>query len=100
MFIDFNQFEQNPMLTDATPVRGMSLTHSGKEFIYAWSLVSRSPQLFSFFFEKNGRANAVLSALFYVLYSAKLWQMSSSAIFVAIIYVVKLWQMEIFINCN
>ena len=52
------------------------------------------------FFEKNGRANAVLSAIFHVLHSAKLQQMPSSTIFVAIIYVVKLRQMEIVINSN
>ena len=34
-------------------------------------------------FDKNGRANAVLSAIFYVLHPAKLRQMPSSTIFVA-----------------
>ena len=42
------------------------------------------------FFAKNGRANAVLSAIFYVLYSAELRKMPSSAIFLAITYVEKL----------
>ena len=63
-------------------------------------LMSCSAQLFSFFFEKNGRANAVLSGIFHVHYSANLRQMPSSTIFVAIIYVVKLRRMEFFINCN
>ena len=53
-----------------------------------------------FFFEKNGRTNAVLSAIFNVLHSAKLRQMPSSTIFVAIIYVVKLHWIYISINCN
>ena len=55
------------------------------------SLVSHSTQLIHFFIRKKwSRPNAVLSAIFYVLYSAKLRKMPSSTIFVAIIYVVKL----------
>ena len=50
--------------------------------------------------KKNGCASAVLSAIFYVLHSAKLRQMPSSTILIAIICVVKLRWMDFFINCN
>ena len=63
-------------------------------------LVSHSPQLFSFFSKKMVMRMPFESAIFYVLYSAKLRQMPSSTIFVAIIYVVILRQMDFSINCN